>query len=70
MGLVRSGASEVHTKRSGVLLSVHLACALLAHFTSQVSDFRNSFFVYVSDCSKSGLAKNLDQIRFFQFVVP
>jgi hypothetical protein len=36
VSLVRSGASKVHTKWSGVLLSVHLACALLAHFASQV----------------------------------
>ncbi len=27
---------EVHTVRSGVLQSAHLACALLAHFASQV----------------------------------
>jgi hypothetical protein len=35
VGLVRSGVSKVRTKRSGVLLSAHLACALLAHFASQ-----------------------------------
>ena len=32
--LVQSGASVVHTKRSGALLSVHLAFALLAHFVN------------------------------------
>ncbi len=36
MGLVWSGASVVRTKRSGALLSVHLACALLAHFASKI----------------------------------
>ncbi len=36
MCLVRFGASVVHTKRSGALLSAHLACALLAHFASEV----------------------------------
>ncbi len=36
VGLVQLGASRVHTKRSGVLLSAHLACALLKHFASQV----------------------------------
>jgi hypothetical protein len=34
--LVWSGASVVPTKQSRVLLSVHLACALLAHFASKV----------------------------------
>jgi hypothetical protein len=29
-----------------------------------------SIFVFVSNCSRSGLAKNLVQICFFQFVVP
>ncbi len=33
---VINGINEVRTMRSGVLLSVHLACALLAHFASQV----------------------------------
>jgi hypothetical protein len=32
--LVWLGASVVHTKRSGALLSVHLAFALLAHFVN------------------------------------
>jgi hypothetical protein len=29
-----------------------------------LGDFRNSFFVFVSDRSRSGLAENLGQIRF------
>ena len=29
-----------------------------------MGDCRNSFFVYASDCSRSGLAENLGQIRF------
>jgi hypothetical protein len=36
VGLVQLGESKVRTKRSGVLLSVHLACALLEHFAIQV----------------------------------
>jgi hypothetical protein len=36
VGLVRLGVSVVRTKRSGALLSAHLACALLAHFASKV----------------------------------
>jgi hypothetical protein len=32
--MVRSGASIVRTKRSGALLSAHLACALLAYFVN------------------------------------
>jgi hypothetical protein len=33
---VINGINEVRTMRSGVLLSVHLACTLLVHFASQV----------------------------------
>jgi hypothetical protein len=33
---VINGVNKVRTMRSGVLLSAHLACALLAHFASQV----------------------------------
>jgi hypothetical protein len=33
---VINGINEVHTMQSGVILSAHLACALLAHFASQV----------------------------------
>ncbi len=36
MYAVINGINEVRTMQSGVLLSVHLACALLAHFASQV----------------------------------
>jgi hypothetical protein len=36
VGLVRSGASVVRTKRSGALLECALGCALLAHFASKV----------------------------------
>jgi hypothetical protein len=36
VGLVRSGASVVHTKRSGTLLKCALGCALLVHFASKV----------------------------------
>jgi hypothetical protein len=36
VGLVQLGTSKVHTKQSGVLLSAHFACTLLAHFASQV----------------------------------
>jgi hypothetical protein len=35
-----------------------------------LGDCRNSFFVFVSDRSRSGLAKNSVQICFFHFVVP
>jgi hypothetical protein len=35
VGLVRSGASVVCTKRSGALLKCALGCALLAHFASK-----------------------------------
>jgi hypothetical protein len=33
---VINGDNKVPTMRSGVLLSLHLACALLVHFVSQV----------------------------------
>jgi hypothetical protein len=33
---VINGINKVLTMRSGVLLSVHLACALLVHFAGQV----------------------------------
>jgi hypothetical protein len=33
---VINGINEVCTMRSGVLLSAHLACALVVHFASQV----------------------------------
>jgi hypothetical protein len=36
VGLVRSGASVVRTKQSGVLLKCALGCTLLAHFASEV----------------------------------
>ncbi len=36
VGLVRSGASVVRTKRSGALLKCALGCALLAHFAREV----------------------------------
>jgi hypothetical protein len=36
VGIVWSGASKVRTKWSEVLSSALLACALLAHFASQV----------------------------------
>ena len=35
-----------------------------------LGDCRNSFLVFVSDSSKSGLAENLVQICFFHFLVP
>jgi hypothetical protein len=35
-----------------------------------MGDCHNSFFVFVSDRSRSGLAENISQIFFFLKVVP
>ena len=39
-------------------------------FQTSLGDCRNSFFVFVSNHSRSELAKNWVQICLFQFVVP
>ena len=46
------------------LLSLYLALRLKGFITFLMGTCRNSFLVFVSDRSRSGLAENLGQIRF------
>ena len=57
VGLVRSDASVVCTKRSGALLSVHLACTLLAHFASKVQSLQAKCALKIGVCRPSAHLK-------------
>jgi hypothetical protein len=57
VGLVRSGASVVSTKRSGVLLKCALGCALLAHFASKVWSSQAKCTLKIGVCRPSAHLK-------------
>ncbi len=58
-----------NTLELGVLILKGIKCVAAVHTNSLVGAYRNSFLVFVCDCSRSGLAENLVQIRFVRILV-